>query len=117
MPGCWQPENQPAHVDRDARIAELDTWVAAREKRDKESGDITLSAVQVDPEDACHDAIVEHLDDRLCAHTPDRGGGSYAVLHRFVWTFAHPAARPAHSRDNPLHDVRHCAAPSRRTPP
>lgn len=59
-----KPEKQPAHADCDARIAELDKWTAAREQKDKESGDITFSAVQVEPDDACHDAIVEHVDDR-----------------------------------------------------
>ncbi|MFI5658472.1 hypothetical protein [Streptomyces sp. NPDC051684] len=59
-----RPERQSAHADCDARIAKLDKWMAVREQEDKESGDATLSAVQVDPEDVCHDAVAEHLDAR-----------------------------------------------------
>ncbi|MFF3490321.1 hypothetical protein ACFYWS_03135 [Streptomyces sp. NPDC002795] len=59
-----QQTEKPAHADCDARIADLDKWMAAREQKEKESGVITLSSVQVDPEDECHDAIVDHLDDQ-----------------------------------------------------
>ncbi|MGW0683673.1 hypothetical protein ACWD2L_09980 [Streptomyces sp. NPDC002754] len=61
------PERQaekPTHADCDARIAKLDKWMAAREKKEKESGVFALTSVQVDPEDVCHDAIADHLDDR-----------------------------------------------------
>ncbi|MET8468436.1 hypothetical protein ABZY90_05295 [Streptomyces sp. NPDC006422] len=50
----------------DRRIADLDQWVAERkqerEEEGKGSGIVALSAVHVDDDDVCHDAITEHFD-------------------------------------------------------
>lgn len=57
--------DKPLSSDCDQRITDLEKWVAERKReRDaegKESGIVTLSAVHVDDEDVCHDAIAEHF--------------------------------------------------------
>lgn len=62
--------DRPLSADCDQRIADLDKWVAERkqeraeerEEEGKESGIVALSAVHVDDDDVCHDAITEHFD-------------------------------------------------------
>ncbi|MFJ8950778.1 hypothetical protein ACIRO1_11780 [Streptomyces sp. NPDC102381] len=55
---------KPARTDCDERIADIEKWMAKREREEEKSGVISLSSIQVGTEDGCRDAIVDHFDDK-----------------------------------------------------
>ncbi|WP_425825625.1 hypothetical protein [Streptomyces fractus] len=58
-----QRTGKPARAGCEERIADIEKRMAEREREEKKSGVFSLSAVQVDPEDVCSDAIRQHFED------------------------------------------------------